>query len=138
MQTAQPPFPGHLLLRDALYLLQGIDGRYVRFAFREKAQQNPYLTEKGKKGDGMGFPLGKEGEVPISDDDAEEEVVGLEFVADEQTVCHQLLSSEDQCLRLRTVAYQRQHVRSSPRYRRWVRCIAKSWLIPKRQNRRKA
>ena len=72
-------------MRDALYLLQGIDGRYVRFAIRLAKQQNPYLTDKGKKGDGMGFPLGKEGE-PLMDGEDEEEVVGLDFVADEQTV----------------------------------------------------
>jgi hypothetical protein len=33
----------------------------------------------------MGFPLGKEGE-PITEGEDEEEVVGLDFVADEQTV----------------------------------------------------
>jgi hypothetical protein len=33
----------------------------------------------------MGFPLGKEGE-PITEEEDEEEVVGLDFVADEQTV----------------------------------------------------
>ena len=33
----------------------------------------------------MGFPLGKEGE-PLMDGEDEEEVVGLDFVADEQTV----------------------------------------------------
>lgn len=83
---AQPPFPQHLLLRDALYLLQGIDGRYVRFAIRPAQQQNPYLTDKGKRGDGMGFPLGKEGEPLPLDQDVEEEIVGLDFVADEQVV----------------------------------------------------
>jgi hypothetical protein len=73
-----------LLLRDALYLLQGIDGRYVRFAIRPAKEQNPYLTDKGKRGDGMGFPLGKE--EPVIDGEDEEEVVGLDFMADEQTV----------------------------------------------------
>jgi gamma-tubulin complex component 3 len=83
-RLAQPPFPQHLLLRDALYLLQGIDGRYVRFAIRPAKEQNPYLTDKGKRGDGMGFPLGKE--EPVIDGEDEEEVVGLDFMADEQTV----------------------------------------------------
>lgn len=83
---AQPPFPQHLLLRDALYLLQGIDGRYVRFAFREPLEQNPYLTEKGKRGDGTGFPLGKDGDAGDAAELPEEEVVGLDFVANEQTV----------------------------------------------------
>ncbi|RSH94655.1 Microtubule-nucleating Tub4p (gamma-tubulin) complex component [Saitozyma podzolica] len=54
---SQPPFPTHLLLRDTLYLLQGIDGRYVRFAV------------DAAKGSGGG--------------EAEEEVVGIEIVADE-------------------------------------------------------
>lgn len=83
---AQPPFPQHLLLRDALYLLQGIDGRYVRFALRPPPEQNPYLSEKGKKGDGMGFPLGRDGDAGPSRTTDEEEVVGLDFLADEQTV----------------------------------------------------
>jgi hypothetical protein len=58
--AAQPPFPTHLLLRDTLYLLQGIDGRYVRFAV------------DAAKGSGGG--------------EAEEEVVGIEIVADEAKV----------------------------------------------------
>ncbi|EIW66546.1 hypothetical protein TREMEDRAFT_72372 [Tremella mesenterica DSM 1558] len=48
--AGQPPFPDVLLLRDCLYLLQGIDGRYVRFALRPPHEQNPYLTDKGKEG----------------------------------------------------------------------------------------
>jgi gamma-tubulin complex component 3 len=74
-------------LRDALYLLQGIDGRYVRFAIRPAKEQNPYLTDKGKKGDGMGFPLGRDAETATGDAE-DEEVVGLDFVADEQVVSH--------------------------------------------------
>lgn len=69
-----------------MYLLQGIDGRYVRFAYRDPPQQNPYLTERGKKGEGMGFPLGKEGDAGPSRMTDEQEVVGLEFVADEELV----------------------------------------------------
>lgn len=34
----------------------------------------------------MGFPLGKEGETLPTEEDEEEEVVGLDFVADEQVV----------------------------------------------------
>jgi gamma-tubulin complex component 3 len=74
-------------LRDALYLLQGIDGRYIRFAIRPAKEQNPYLTDKGKKGDGMGFPLGRDAETAAGDAE-DEEVVGLDFVADEQVVSH--------------------------------------------------
>jgi gamma-tubulin complex component 3 len=58
--AAQPPFPTHLLLRDTLYLLQGIDGRYVRFHVNEA------------KGFGGG--------------ESEDEVVGIEIVADQAKV----------------------------------------------------
>ncbi|ORY24380.1 Spc98 family-domain-containing protein [Naematelia encephala] len=83
-RTAQsrPPFPDQLLLRDTLYLLQGIDGRYVRFAVRPPAEQNPYLTEKGKAGDGIGFGLGRDGAVPAHEGQ-EGDVVGIDIVADE-------------------------------------------------------
>nr|XP_031862932.1 uncharacterized protein CI109_001407 [Kwoniella shandongensis]KAA5530004.1 hypothetical protein CI109_001407 [Kwoniella shandongensis] len=82
---SQPPFPPHLLLRDTLYLLQGIDGRFVRFALAPPKEQNPYLTDKGKAGDGAGFPLGKDGAAAvIAEGTGEEgEVVGIEIVADE-------------------------------------------------------
>lgn len=80
-QHHRPPFPEHLLLRDALYLLQGIDGRYVQFALSPPPQRNPYLTEKGRAGDGMGFPLGKDGQDPES---GEQEVVGIKIVDDEE------------------------------------------------------
>ncbi|OCF44974.1 gamma-tubulin complex component 3 [Kwoniella heveanensis CBS 569] len=70
---SQPPFPPHLLLRDSLYLLQGIDGRYIRFALSPPKEQNPYLTEKGKAGEGAGFPLGKEGTPAVVDQGGEEE-----------------------------------------------------------------
>ncbi|WVQ79124.1 hypothetical protein IAT38_001219 [Cryptococcus sp. DSM 104549] len=81
---SQPPFPPHLLLRDTLYLLQGIDGRFVRFAIAPPKEQNPYLTEKGREGAGTGFPLGKDGGAQPEGDGGEgEEVVGIEIVADE-------------------------------------------------------
>jgi hypothetical protein len=48
-------------MRDTLYLLQGIDGRYIRFAVRPPAEQNPYRTEQGKANDGTAFPLGVNG-----------------------------------------------------------------------------
>lgn len=78
------PFPEHLLLRDALYLLQGIDGRYVRFALAPAAESNPYLSEKGKEGDGTGFPLGKAG--AAAPPPASQEIVGIDIVADEPKV----------------------------------------------------
>lgn len=79
-QHHRPPFPEHLLLRDALYLLQGIDGRYVQFALSAEPQRNPYLTDKGRAGDGTGFPLGKDGQDPEA---GEQEVVGIKIVEDE-------------------------------------------------------
>lgn len=82
---ARPPFPEHLLLRDTLYLLQGIDGRYVRFAVRPPPEQNPYLTEKGRAGDGTAFALGKEGGVvePLG---MEADIVGIDIIAEEDKV----------------------------------------------------
>ncbi|WVO13274.1 hypothetical protein L204_100887 [Cryptococcus depauperatus] len=81
-RPAQPPFPPHLLLRDTLYLLQGIDGRYVRFAVSPPKEQNPYLTAKGREGEGTGFPLGKDG-TNIESTESEEEIVGIEIVVEE-------------------------------------------------------
>ena len=85
--TAHPPFPTHLLLRDTLYLLQGIDGRYVRFAIRPPKELNPYLTDSGKAGDGVGFALGKDGGQVRGEEGKEGEVVGIDIVADEPKVC---------------------------------------------------
>jgi gamma-tubulin complex component 3 len=82
---ARPPFPPHLLLRDTLYLVQGIDGRYVRFAIRPPKEQNPYLSDKGRAGDGTAFALGKDGAVPEPDDESGE-VMGIDIVADEEVV----------------------------------------------------
>jgi hypothetical protein len=82
---AYPPFPEHLLLRDTLYLLQGIDGRYIRFAVRPPAEQNPYRTEQGKANDGTAFPLGVNGG-QVEDQPTEGDIVGIEIVADEAKV----------------------------------------------------
>lgn len=71
-------------MRDTLYLLQGIDGRYVRFAISPPKERNPYLTERGREGEGTGFPLGKEG--PIIEEEDDDEIVGIEIVADEEKV----------------------------------------------------
>ncbi|WOO83932.1 Spindle pole body component alp6 [Vanrija pseudolonga] len=80
----RPPFPEALLLRDALYLLQGINGRYVRFAVAPAPQNNPYLSERGRAGDGTGFPLGAEGTRMLdAKAEAAQEVVGIDIVADE-------------------------------------------------------
>ncbi|CAK9781244.1 unnamed protein product [Cutaneotrichosporon oleaginosum] len=80
-ERARKPFPEALLLRDALYLLQGIDGRYVRFAVAPPPELNPYLTERGREGNGTGFPLGANGvTIPT---DVEPQVLGIDIVADE-------------------------------------------------------
>lgn len=41
-RSGTPTIPDSLLLRDALYLLQGINGRFVTF-HEPKIQHNPYL-----------------------------------------------------------------------------------------------
>ncbi|KAI9632597.1 Spc98 family-domain-containing protein, partial [Dioszegia hungarica] len=65
----RPVFPSDLLLRDTLYLLQGIDGRYIHFARRPPKEQNPYATQAARAADGLGFPLPKgEKETPDEDD----------------------------------------------------------------------
>ena len=89
--SAQAPFPPQLLLRDTLYLLQGIDGRYVRFAVRPPKQQNPYLTDRARAQDGVGFTLGRDGGQAGEEDIGEGDVVGIEIVAKESkvsTTCH--------------------------------------------------
>lgn len=91
LRLARPPFPEHLLLRDTLYLLQGIDGRYVRFAVRPPKEKNPYRTDRGLAGDGAGFALGN-GDAE-SDGGEEGEVIGIDFVVDEAKVSH----SHGQC-----------------------------------------
>ena len=70
-----------------LYLLQGIDGAYVRFALRSPPEQNPYLSQRGKAGEGIGFQLGKEGN-PEEPEGEQGEVVGINIVADEPKVSH--------------------------------------------------
>nr|XP_018264728.1 gamma-tubulin complex component 3 [Kwoniella dejecticola CBS 10117]OBR86886.1 gamma-tubulin complex component 3 [Kwoniella dejecticola CBS 10117] len=86
---AQKPFPAHLLLRDMLYLLQGIDGRYVRFALRPPKEQNPYLSEKGRAADGVGFPLGKDGAADRAEEGDEGDIDGY-ISKPTQTVLMQL------------------------------------------------
>jgi len=73
----------------------------------------------------MGFPLGKE-EVNV-DGEGEEEVVGLDFMADEQTV-GLLLANNADC-RMGISLARRE--RLSPRFQRWGSCIVKSRLSPR-------
>lgn len=85
-QRHRKPFPANLLLRDVLYLLQGIDGRYIRFAITPPREQNPYLTEKGREGDGVGFPLGVNGSTEPVENGPVSDVMGIDIVADEAKV----------------------------------------------------
>ncbi|RDX55466.1 gamma-tubulin complex DGRIP91/SPC98 component [Lentinus brumalis] len=43
LQMGQPHIPEHLILRDTLYLLQGISGKYVQFSVTKDAEQNKEL-----------------------------------------------------------------------------------------------
>lgn len=73
---AKPPFPPHLLLRDVLYLLQGIDGRYIRFALAPTPDPNPYNRNRS------GLPLNPELPPPAAGT-AGDDVVGIQVVSDE-------------------------------------------------------
>ncbi|KAI0698533.1 gamma-tubulin complex DGRIP91/SPC98 component [Cerioporus squamosus] len=44
LQMGQPHIPEHLILRDTLYLLQGISGKYVQFSVTKDAEQNKELV----------------------------------------------------------------------------------------------
>lgn len=70
------PFPESLLLRDALYLLQGIDGRYVRFSFG---------TQQDKQPNGKTHRFDRS-ETEIVPDADSEVIVGIDIVVDEPKV----------------------------------------------------
>ena len=82
--VARPPFCEQLLLRDVLYLLQGIDGRFIRFAVTPPKEQNPYRSDKAAAADGTAFPLGKDGAVHSQGEEGE--VVGIVIDIDEAQV----------------------------------------------------
>jgi hypothetical protein len=80
-----------LLLRDMLYLLQGIDGKYVRFGRKTKAQKsrevNPYLgnIEFTRKGEGSQLDRdlrkGKaRGDLLLGGGVEEDDITGITFV----------------------------------------------------------
>lgn len=78
----QTPRDTNLLLRDMLYLLQGIDGKYARFAkksrFEKQKEVNPYLVDKPIQRPGTRLDKGKGKEVEVLADD--EEIRGIDFV----------------------------------------------------------
>lgn len=94
-RRGQSPLSSEILLRDMLYLLQGIDGTHVRFSFKTQAQRereaNPYLVEPDFNSWGLAghsksqqrqqMIKGKEKE-RLSVWDQDEEITGLTF-ADE-------------------------------------------------------
>jgi gamma-tubulin complex component 3 len=65
-----------------LYLLQGIDGKYARFAkksrFEKQKEVNPYLVDKPIQRPGTRLDKGKGKEVEVLADD--EEIRGIDFV----------------------------------------------------------
>ena len=68
-----------------LYLLQGIDGRFIRFAINPAKEQNPYKSAKAKSADGAGFALGRNGYPEEQGDEGE--VVGIDIDIDEAKAC---------------------------------------------------
>jgi gamma-tubulin complex component 3 len=82
------PFPEHLLLRDALYLLQGIDGRYVRFAVVDAPNGNGHGHADRDRHDRHGSSYGRNdrSRTEALDADEEREIVGIDIVVDEPTV----------------------------------------------------
>jgi hypothetical protein len=81
--TGKTPRDTDLLLRDMLYLLQGIDGKYARFAkksrFEKQKELNPYLVDKAfpRPGARDGKGKGKQVAEVLTDD---EEIRGIDFV----------------------------------------------------------
>lgn len=44
MMQGRPHIPEQLILRDTLYLLQGISGKYVQFSVSKDTEQNKELV----------------------------------------------------------------------------------------------
>jgi gamma-tubulin complex component 3 len=95
-QRGRRPFPEGLLLRDALYLLQGIDGRYVRFALAPPPDKAVNANGNGNGAAGAGpngngngdasLSMDRYDETEVLNDDEDEEIVGIDIVVDEPKV----------------------------------------------------
>lgn len=87
----QPPRDTDLLLRDMLYLLQGIDGKYARFfkksRFEKQKELNPYLVDKTMPRPGARDDKGK-GKQVLEDLADDEEIRGIDFVDPDGQVRH--------------------------------------------------
>lgn len=93
--------PTRVLLRDMLYLLQGIDGKHVRFARKTQAQRNreanPYIDEPDfANGPGRGAAAGKKnkGKGKATESDGIDYAI-QQMEADEITGLAYFLDAED-------------------------------------------
>jgi len=84
-QRGRRPFPESLLLRDALYLLQGIDGRYVRFDVAPANNANGAANGNGTANGRTVADRWDRSETEILGDE-DETILGIDIVVDEPKV----------------------------------------------------
>lgn len=103
MCSGAKPVDTSLLLRDMLFLLQGIDGKHVRFGRKTQAQKmreaNPYntpieFTRKGESSElDKDLRRGKaRGDLLLGGGVEEDDVIGISFVNDTGVVCGRMES----------------------------------------------